>query len=160
MVETILIPTDFCVASLNTLKRVLEKSEGTKVNIILIYAEYLNTSITDLLFYPPNKSIESRLSFEFKEALEIIKNRFEANISNIRIQLFHGYSTLFINNFLEANNIDKVFIPKNYKLKIHKKSFDPTSLLKKTTFPVIEIDWDVVNVNTEQEQLIALFNNK
>lgn len=160
MAETILIPTDFCVASLNTLKRALERSDNRKFNVILVYSEYLNTSISDLLFYSPNKSIDTRLSFEFKEALQIIKNRFEENISNIKIQLFHGYSTQFLNNFLESNTIDKIFIPKNYKLKIDKKSFDPIPLLKKTKFPIIEIDWDVVTASTEQEQLIALFNNK
>jgi hypothetical protein len=160
MAETILIPTDFCVASLNTLKHALEKSSESKFKIILIYSEYLNTSISDLLFYSPNKSIDSRLSFEFKEGLQILKNRFEEKVIDLKIKLFHGYSTQFLNVFLEANEIDKIFIPKNYKLKIDKKSFDPIPLLKKTNVPIIEIDWNLINTRTEQEQLIALFNNK
>lgn len=160
MAKTILIPTDFHVASLNTLKLALETSQHEKIHVILIYSEYLNTSISDLLFYSPHKIINSRLSYEFKEAVQILKNRFEGKVTDIVIKVFHEHDRKLLTGFIETHNIDEIFVPKVYKLKTHKRSFDPVPLIKKTSFPVYEIEWESTNTKTEQEQLIALLGSK
>jgi hypothetical protein len=54
MPKRILIPIDFSVESLNTLKRALDGLGDTHVEVILMYAEYLSDSITELLFYSPD----------------------------------------------------------------------------------------------------------
>jgi len=68
MPKTILIPIDFRVASLNTLKYALERSSGSPHRVILIYAEYLEDSITELLFYRPESKPRSlRMLWKYSE---------------------------------------------------------------------------------------------
>lgn len=158
MTKTILVPTDFSVASLNTLKLALEPYSEDPIEVILMYSEYLDDSITELLFYTPNKTISNHITPAFKEALEIIKNRFEGKIKHISIELFHGYNKNAIKTFLEANHVDEIYIPSNYQLKTSKKAFSPIPLLRKSNYNVIE-----VNIETDfelpiQEQFLSLFN--
>jgi len=158
MVKTILVPIDFRVASLNTLKLALESSSEIHIAAILIYAEHLNDSITDLLFYKPRRIINSLLSPEFKEALEILKNRYEGKLIDIEIKLFHGVNKNYLNNFLEANKVTHIYVPKDYKLKTSARSFDPLQILKKSDLPIFEMQWINSNNQSEQEQLSSLFN--
>ena len=158
MKKTILIPIDFRVASLNTLKLALEPYSEDVIEVILLYAEYLGDSITELLFYTPKKIVSTHITPEFKEALEIIRNRFEGKLKYINIELFHGYTTSAMKNFLEANAVDEIYIAKNYQLKESKNSFDPTPFLKKSHYKVIEVSIENDFDRTEHEQLVALFN--
>ncbi len=159
MAETILVPIDFRVASLNTLKLALESYPGQQVRVVLMYAETLDDSITELLFYTPDKKIKDLTSPEFKEALEVLKNRFEGTIwGDITILLFHGQTSMAFTNFAKANGIDTVFIPQTYRLAPPKKAFDPTSLIRKSAISFREVGWvSPRNTTTEQEQLITLF---
>ncbi len=158
MKKTILIPIDFRVASLNTLKLALEPYSEDTIEVILLHAEYLNDSITELLFYTPKKIVSSYMTNEFKEALEIIRNRFEGKIKYINIELFHGYNTNAMRNFLEANHVDEIYIAKNYQLKQTKNAFDPTPLLKKSNYNVIEVTIEHDFEKAPYEHLISLFN--
>jgi hypothetical protein len=158
MVKNILVPIDFRVASLNTLKLAMDYCKDQKVNAVLIYAQHLDDSITELMFYSPRKIIRSLQSAEFNHALEIIKNRFEGILGDIKIELFHGNNKNFLNNFLSAQKIEEIFIPKTYELKITKRAFDPIPVIKTANIRVVELEWNVTYNKTEQEQLIALFN--
>ncbi|MFY9308477.1 MAG: hypothetical protein WAQ28_05425 [Bacteroidia bacterium] len=159
MAKTILVPTDFHVASLNTLKLVLENTQTEQVYVILVYSEYLNTSITDLLFYSPYRIINSRISNEFNEALQILKNRFRGTITDITIKVFHEPNRKMLKRFIETHNVEEIFIPKTYKLKTHKCSFDLVPIIKNTSLPFYEIEWESNHTHSEQEQLIALFTS-
>jgi hypothetical protein len=139
MAKTILIPIDFRTESLHTLKIALEAHTIEPTKIVLMYAESLGDSITELLFYTPGKSITNLTTPEFTEALEIIKNRFEGMITSISIKAFHGLNTNALKSFCEANNIDAIYIPKTYKLKTPKRAFNPIPLLRKLNLSVIEI---------------------
>ncbi len=158
MVKTILVPTDFRVASLNTLKLALENNKEFKVNVILLYSEFLTDSITDLLFYSPHKIIQARTTPEFKEALEVLKNRFEGTLYEINIKLLHSNQIDFLRSFLKGNNIDEIYIPKTYVLQTPNYSFDPVPILKKINASVSEAEWTDTYYQTEQQQLAALFN--
>lgn len=158
MTKTILVPIDFRVASLNTLKLALEPYSEDPIEVILMYSEYLDDSITELLFYTPNKTVANNITPAFREALEIIRNRFEGKIKYISIELFHGHNKNAIKTFLEANKVDEIYIAKNYQLKMSKRAFDPTPLLKKSSYKIIEVNINNDIEQTEHEQLIALFN--
>lgn len=158
MTKTILIPTDLRIASLNTLKFVLEQEQETAPEVILMYAEYLSDSITELLFYSPEKFLQVRMSQTFEEALEILKNRFGHQMSNISIRPFHGRNASAMRQFVQANGISQVFIPQTYRLQCRGRAFDPVPLLKKTGIPLTAVEWTAGNDNTEQGQLISLFN--
>lgn len=159
MAHTILVPTDLRVASLNTLKLALDFIEESNVRVVLMYAEYLDSSITDLLFYSRKSRVSNTVTDEFKEALEILRNRFEGKLlGNIVIERFHGYNSNALSNFVEAHKADSVFLPKSYQLVTSSKSFNPIPLISELKLPINYMDWQSNSGNiTEREQLTALF---
>ena len=157
MVKNILIPTDFCVASLNTLKQAMEVDGTQDISVVLAYAEYLSDSEMDLLFYSPSKIINEKLRPEFKEAIEILRNRY-SNLKKISIKLFHGNSLGYLENFISANNIAEIYLPKSYRFRTQGRSFDPVKLFRQSSVRVVEKDWEQYLNKSEQEHLIALFN--
>jgi hypothetical protein len=158
MFKTILVPIDFSVECLNTLKLALQKEEGNRVNVILIYSETLNSSISDLLFYKPLKQIKQLTNKEFDEAITIIKNRYESLIHIIRFELFHGKTTQAFKLFAEANKVDMIYVPKHYELTPLKNGFNPISLIRKSKMPFQEIEWNVDNYTFDPSQMSALFS--
>lgn len=156
-VKTILIPIDFTIASLYTLRQVLEHYETAQVKIVLMYADRLNDSISDLLFDSSYKKVLSLTSPEFQEALYILKNRFETIIHSIRIELFHGNNVNAFKNFIGGNHIDMIYIPKGYDLKLKANGFNPIPLIKKSRIPLQEIEWISRSNNTDPDQLNSLF---
>lgn len=156
--KTILIPIDFRVASLNYLKIALENLAEERVNVVLVYAEHQSDAIGELLFYSADRRIDSLSSPQFREALEVIRNRFESKLNHLAIQLFHGYTLAAFKNMLEGNGIDEIIVPKNYRFDLSGRAFSLIPMIRKTILPTTEIEWKI-NVNTTgQEQLHALFN--
>lgn len=159
MPKTILIPIDFRVASLNTLKYALERSSGEPYKVVLIYAEYLEDSITELLFYRPESKIASKITPEFKNALEVLRNRFEFQIVDLNIKLFHNRSRRGLRRFVENHEVERIYIPKTYRLKMPRKAFDLVSIIRQTFLDYQEIDWPQdSSIATEKDHLEYLFN--
>lgn len=158
MARTILIPTDFRVASLNTLKLALEAMDGEPVRVVLMHAAFLSDSISDLLFYSPTRFVEARSGEAFQEALEVIRNRFEGSIERLGIELYHGMHKNALLNFLQAQQVDLIFLPPPGWLKLDRSAFDPIPLLRKTGYPCYEMVWTPSSNLSEQAQLISLFN--
>lgn len=157
MAKTILIPIDFRVESLNTLKKALaDYPHGEALDVILFYSEFLSDSISDLIFYSPNKRISAMSTPEFKKALSIIENRYHDKIRLIKIELFHSYSTGGVSRFIEAKKIEEIYCPKSYALKLTKSGFNPIPLLRKSKLPLFEIHWENNNLSTE-DHLATLF---
>ncbi|GAB2649774.1 hypothetical protein GCM10027035_49680 [Emticicia sediminis] len=157
MTTKILIPTDFHVESLNTLKLAMNHLETYEVEVVLMYAQDLGNSITDLLFYNPKKLVESLRTKEFDEALSILKNRFETRIKSISYEIFHGYRVKLIEDFIDSKNIDYIFLPKSYHLQMSKNGFDTIPLIKKSKLTYKELDWETGVYDSEELQLNALF---
>ncbi|WP_064197341.1 MULTISPECIES: universal stress protein [Emticicia] len=157
MTTKILIPTDFHVESLNTLKLAINHLETYEVDVVLMYAQDLGNSITDLLFYNPKKLVESLRTKEFDEALSILKNRFETRIKSISYEIFHGYRVKLMEDFIESKKIDSIFLPKSYHLQMSKNGFDTIPLIKKSKLTYKELDWETGAYDSEELQLNALF---
>lgn len=155
--NTILVPVDFRVASLNTLRLALETNVESRVNVILCYCECINDSITDLVFYSPFRRINELMSPDFKEALAILKNRFEKKIVNVTIELFHGRTQGAFNNFVYGRKVDNVYIPKSYKLHLRSGAFNPIDFIKKGPVSFYEMDWLDERRVVENDQLESLF---
>lgn len=157
MTTKVLIPTDFHVESLNTLKLAMNHLETYEVDVVLMYSEDLGNSITELLFYNPKKVVESLKTEEFDEALSILKNRFESRIKSISYEVFHGYRVPLVEDFIASKNIDSIFLPKSYKLRMRKKGFDVIPLIKNSRLAYKELDWETGVYDSEELQLNALF---
>jgi hypothetical protein len=149
-----MIPTDFTVASLNTLRLALGQYEGAQVKVMLVYAEHTSDSITELLFYRPYKTIQALKNEAFDEALSVIKNRYESAILSVDFKVFNGFTVSALQLFAEANSIDQIFIPRSYRFEIYKKGFDMTGLIKKSKLPYQEMEWDTSVGLTEINRLV------
>jgi hypothetical protein len=157
MVNKILIPIDFRIESLNTLKYCLEERKQEKSSILLMYAASRSDSITELLFYKPAKIIEALASSNFNDAINIIKNTYESSLHSFGIELFHGLNKNAFLNFYQAHEIDLVYLPKDYCLKPHKNGFDPIPLIKKSKVQCIEVAWTRDHDATDKDELNQLF---
>lgn len=158
MAKRILVPIDFSIESLKTLKTALHDLHDTKADIILMYAEYTSSSISALLFYSPEKRLQVLLKPEFKEALTILKNRYEGVIDTISIDFFHGYGVTAFKNYVEGNQIDTIYLPKQYTLRPLADGFNPVPIIKKSKLPYREADWTPSTRTSQEEQLSQLFN--
>jgi hypothetical protein len=157
MVKKILIPIDFKIESLNTLKYCLEERKLEKTSVILMYSAYNGDSITDMLFYNPRKIVEALVSSNFNDAINIIKNSYESSFDSFKIELFHGFNTNAFLNFYDTHGIDLVYLPKDYCLKPYKNGFDPIPLIKKSKVEFRELAWTRENDLTDKDDLNQLF---
>ena len=157
MLKNILIPTDFKIESLNTLKYCLEERKKEKSSVILMYSVYNSDSITEVLFYNPVKIVEALISPNFKDAINIIKNTYESSFDSFKIELFHGLNTKALLNFYDAHGIDLVYLPKDYCLKPYKNGFDPIPLIKKSKVEFKEVVWTRENDLAYKDDLNQLF---
>jgi hypothetical protein len=157
MVKKLLIPTDFKIESLNTLKYSLEERKQEKSSVILMYSAYNSDSITDLLFYNPTKIVEALVSSNFNDAINIIKNTYETSIHSFKIELFHGLNLNAFLNFYESHGIDLVYLPKDYCLKPYKNGFDPIPLIKKSKVQYSEVAWTSDQGTSNKDELNQLF---
>lgn len=157
MVKKILIPIDFRVESLNTLKYSLEERKHEKTSVILMYSAYIDESISELLFYNPLKIIQALESPNFNDAVTILKNTYESSIHSLKIELFHGFNRNAFLNFYDARGIDLVYLPKDYSLKPHKNGFDPIPLIKSSKVQYREVAWKSDYNTTNNDELNQIF---
>jgi len=139
--KRILIPIDFNVESLITLKKAIDNLGDVEIEAVLLYSEYLTESISELLFYSPKEKKSKLIPAIFHEALKILKNRYEKNLVSVSVEFYHGYGRNAFKNFLEGNRIDIIFIPSEYKLIPAKNGFDPLPIIRKSQFPFQEVNW-------------------
>ena len=157
MDKKILIPIDFRIESLNTLKYALEERKQEKSTVILMYSEHISDSITELLFHDPSKKIKSLASADFNDATAILINTYESSLHALKIELFNGINKNAFLNFYEAHGIDLIYLPKDYCLKPHKNGFDPIPLIKKSKVEYKEVAWASDRPTTNKDELTQLF---
>jgi hypothetical protein len=159
MQKTILIPTDFTIESLVTVKQAISQNPETKLNIVLLYSCFITDSITDLLFYSPDKIINEHCHQNFHDAISIIRNRFSEKIVDISIEVFHGYSVLTLEKFIKKNGIDHVYMSMNYVSKESKDQFDIAPFVKKSKIAYTELEQPDNSLSfSETDNLINLFS--
>ncbi|WP_247233156.1 hypothetical protein [Telluribacter sp. SYSU D00476] len=158
MAKTILIPTDFTIESLNVVKGALRQLEEEEVNLILVYSAHLSDCITDLLFFSKKKYLDDLQNAKFKEACEILQNKYASQINAFNFDLFTGGTQGTFQNFLLGNKIDTIFIPKTYRLKSSDKwGFDLLPYCKKSGRQCVEISWKETRNVPEKDKVAELF---
>lgn len=141
MPKKVLIPIDFKVESLITLKYALKEIKE-EVEVVLMYSEHLTDSITDLIFYSPHERHNALKTAEFNEGLAILKTRFESILTKTVIKFFHGYNANAFRSFALGYNIDCIYIPKNLRLQPAENGFDPIPIILKSKLSYREIEWE------------------
>lgn len=161
MRKTILIPTDFTVTSLNTLKAVLNNNPSdTSLDIILLHGITSSDSIRDLLFFSKMKQIDSLSSDEFEEAYEVLCNKFDSQINSFKIDLFSGYNQAAFNSYIKTNKVEKIFISNGKQKLSNRKSFDLGRFIRKSPVEVITINTDKTSTITEKGEITEVFLNQ
>lgn len=143
MAKTILVPIDFEAESLNTLKLALKQYAGEQVMVYLVYGELLDESITRLLFYNPEKRINTLGKPAFAKQLADIRNRFADVIADIQIELFHGYTHTAFRLFAKDRNVTEIYLPENYILKKTDTSIDLVAMAQRARVPLKWVGWSV-----------------
>ncbi|NIJ44797.1 hypothetical protein FHR24_001236 [Wenyingzhuangia heitensis] len=138
----ILIPTDFSVSSLSLLIDAIE-NENEQIDIVLVYGMSLPTSITELLFFSKQQTLNELQSAEFLDALYSIQKRYQHKLNSVVSDFFHGLNKNAFHSYLEGQKINKAYIPndKNSILTNTKKGFNMISFIKKSTINVCEITY-------------------
>jgi hypothetical protein len=155
--KRILIPVDFNVESLITLKKAIDELGDFEIEAILLYSEHLTDSISELLLYSPKEKKSTLIPDLFHEALAILKNKYEKNLISVSVEFFHGYGTNAFKNLVKGNRIDIIYIPSDYKLKLDKNGFDPLPIIRKSQIPFQEVSWIREQNFANTESLSNLF---
>lgn len=155
--KKILVPTDFRVASLHPLRLALELIEEPAVDVVLLYCQTLDDSITELLFYSPTQIIRDLSTDDFNDAVSILRNRFEHKMGNLRIELFHGHAQHTFNTLLNTLSIESIFLCRSYPLHLGKRAFDPWPYIRKCPIPHYKIGTREYSVFPEEDKLENLF---
>ena len=158
--KTILIPTDFTVSSLNLVRDLLERLDNEEIHIILAHGVMLSSSISDLLFFSKEKLLAELNNNEFESAIHILYNKYQSKINRIQLDLVYSANTNYLNNYLEANNISKIYLPNTTSFNSsHKRSINLITALRKTMVPFEDLEWKETP-NLEKNTITDLFFRK
>lgn len=110
----VLIPTDFSIKSLNVINGIAAKYGGESVKITLLHLMSMPASIADLLLFRRAKMrFEDKVSSEFYEACQVLQNKYTDQIHSLDVKIAYGETKAYLQNFIQANKIDKVIIAKD-----------------------------------------------
>lgn len=161
MKKTIVIPTDFTVQSLNVLKAVLNQNETKQeYDVILLHGFNVGDSIRDLLFFSKSQQIASLMNTEFEEAYEVIRNKFDSQISSLKIDLFNGYNLSAFSTYLEANGVSGIFTSDRKPKFGHKNSFDLSRFINKCQIDTTIIESVSKSSVPERGKIAEVFMNQ
>lgn len=155
--KTILIPTDFTIESLNIVKGALAKCEGQRLSLVLICGAELSTSITDLLFFSRSRLLASLQNEKFTEACEILKNKYGSQLHQLRIELFTGHTQRAFDLFIEGQKAQELYVPRTYRFRPGRGSFDILSFCRASRLPIHEIEWRETVAVPEKDRVAELF---
>jgi hypothetical protein len=162
MKRNVVIPTDFSMDALKTLKEVLQHSQDNQqYNIILLHSALLDDSITDLMFYSKGKLLKKYSNEAFDHAVEIIQNKFGDRINSLRVDLFTGFTQSAWDNFVEANQVDMIYIPNNYtEASLPKQSIRLMDFMENGRAEIQEVSIQSTDSKASKGQVSEIFSNQ
>ena len=133
--KNILVPTDFTLQSLSIIHEIVN-SEEEKVNIHLFHMVLPSNDLTEL-FFQRKSHLYGQVPDAFTEALQVLKNKYLKQIGSITIQFYYGNRVAVVNDIVESNNIDSIYLLVNHHYRLPlASSVDMVSLAKKCKLPV------------------------
>jgi hypothetical protein len=135
----VIIPTDFSIASLQTVHDVMRYFDGRRVKITLLHLVYLPDSIPHLPFRRHTRQSANDIPTEFKQACEIIANKYDGDLVALRPVIQCGETRAYMENLFDGLKADMVFIPSEHAwLSPFPDSVDAMALCRKCSFPIVE----------------------
>lgn len=156
--RTILIPTDFTSTPLLLLKHAALTSHE-KFEVVFMYSTFVSDSITDLLFYSPQKILHQVIPQEFAEGCAIMQNKYPGKIVNIRYEIFHGSSSDSFRIMAQLNKVESVFLATDMPYKLRKSEFNPVKLILRSGIPVEEVSMQAGTRIIEKDMIAQLLTS-
>jgi len=136
--KTLLIPTDFNLASLNCIPGLVQRYAPEKVEVILVHMMKVTDNIGELLMLSRRSSEYRHISEDFYKACSQLKQQYADSINNIRIEFFYGSTVAVFKNFLEANEVDAIVMLENYDYRmLNKNSSEPALLANRSGYELV-----------------------
>lgn len=153
----LLVPTDFSIQSLNAVHAAVAAYKGEILKITMFHLLNMPGDISGFLFSSLKNQHLKLAGPDFKEACEILHNRYSSCISAINIKFGFGNTVAYVENLLEGEQVDRVVICSDINLGTPSKdSVDAIKLIKKTDIPIdvlqvvtakkLYADMDVINM--------------
>lgn len=140
MRQTIFIPTDFSVASLQVVPQAVEMFERAELDIILFHLIYPAEDISGLLFDSRRKWLREKENPAFGEAISMIRNKYFSAIYTMEVEVFVGHTSRMLQNILDANKADCLVYNSQHPFQsTDKRSVKLYPLLGKCRIPVVDI---------------------
>ncbi len=137
--KNILVPTDFSVQSLQLVHQIVKSNPRGQVRIYLVHMLKMPTDIMDLLFLKKHQ-LYQYVPDSFKQAIEMLKNKYPAQIEWMGVEFYYGSSVSILNDVLESRRIDEGCILRGYKYGLPlAQSVDMKPLLNRSKAIVLEI---------------------
>jgi hypothetical protein len=154
--KTLLIPTDFNLASLNCIPGLVQSYAPEKVEVILVHMMKVTDNIGELLMLSRRSSEYRHISEDFYKACARLKRLYAANINNIRIEFFYGSTVAVFKNFLEANEVDAIVMLEDYDYRmLNNNSTQPALLANRSGYELIYTNCEQpAKAIVQQENLI------
>jgi len=111
--KNVLLPTDLSVQSLAPVHQIVRDAKNEKPVVYVVHMLSLPTSITDLLFMEEKKPYKS-VPGHFIEAFQMLANKYKNLIQKIEFKLIYCSTSRYLNNFIEGNNIDSIYMLDNF----------------------------------------------
>lgn len=135
--KTILIPTDFTSASLQTIEETIRYFKPEPVNIVLFHAFEMPASMQDAVG-SENKPHLQVMSERFRRGCKRLKDKYGAAVYNIGFRHMYGNTVRLFKNYLEFNKVDIIVYPNGQQWQAtHAKSIAPDHLVEKCGCTVI-----------------------
>lgn len=130
--KKILIPTDFTIGSLNIVSHIVAVHKDIPLKIVLFHVLDAPFYPVELLFAATRNKHHDVVSEKFKEACEMLKNKYNDSIKSIRVKFSIGATKSYVKSIIEAEGISAIYMAADIELtKPSKRSADMLSLLPK-----------------------------
>lgn len=143
MKDTILIPTDFSISSLNLVKRAITDHYPESVRLLLVFDCHLPDSATELYFLSRKSVIAAHSNDDFRETLNMLQNRYSNQIEELTIEPFFGYNAAAFQGLVRAHSVQETYVPEPTLLPEHKNLVPLVRYIHKLQIPSNEVSWEV-----------------
>ncbi len=136
----VLIPTDFSVASVFQIEKAVEALGVKPFHAILFHAFQIPTLNNDLHGITRPAPYSNLLDDSFRMACRQVKQQYSKQVKSIVIKHMFGSTAAVFRNFVDANDIDIIYLPEDYFFtSVHPDSVNPVPLFKRSGIPVLKV---------------------
>ncbi|MCC5929748.1 MAG: universal stress protein [Cyclobacteriaceae bacterium] len=157
--KNILIPTDFNLKSLNSLKYAIELYKDTTIKFVLLHMMKVPSSIPELLTMPRDYDIVEKIDPEFEKALKRFRREYIVEIDSIEIMHAYGSIVQQVNAHIEMMDIDVVLFPESV-MKEHTPYEEYLQLFDECSAPVLFVPENYSNKSPAHIAYLADINDK